>query len=515
MKTLSLEAKRQRGTNCEVIAYLMKKPTETPSLHKNFGGHKALLGQLKKAGELSASTGAMCLVRYKGRYGGKHVLFVNLGTDATGIDRLPLTEKLRRLGALVTQKLASEKVSAAVVHYESFLHQQEVETCDALALSQSLAEGLWLASYKFKKYFSKQDKESFPEKVFITSKDNDEFSVIKKGVDAAEAVTDAVFVARDFGNEPSNELTPAIFADQAKALAKKYGLKATVFDEKKIKQEKMNLLYAVGQGSVHPPRLIVLEYKGPKAKTTLALVGKGMTFDSGGISIKPSARMEEMKHDMCGAAAVVGATLAIAKLKLPINILCVVPAADNMPDGNATQPGHVIKSRSGKTVEINNTDAEGRLILADAVDWTQDQKPDFIIDAATLTGAASVALGKLCAGLMGVDDDLSLTICEASAYSGERVWELPLYKEYMDEMRSEYADMRNTGDSPHGGVMRGGIFIRQFIREGTKWAHVDIANVANDHSVVPYDPRKGASGYGVRLFVDVAKLLSANQFDEE
>jgi leucyl aminopeptidase len=511
MKSLTLEVKRQRNVHCEVVAYSFGKKDKGPSVHKSCSGHSSLLGQLKRAEELPQGSGSV-LVRFKGRYGGKHVLFINLGENAKGIDALAATERLRRLGALVSQKLMAEKISSAVVLYDSFLPlATEEESLDPRLAAQSLIEGLYLACYKFDKYHSKKSTSAGLEKIFVSSKSDKDMADLKTAAKTAKIIGDAVFLARDLGNEPSNELNPAAWADFAKKVAKQNGLKCTVFDEKKILQEKMLLLNAVGKGSAFPPRFIILEWSHPKPKTHLALVGKGMTFDSGGISIKPSARMEEMKLDMCGGAAIMGAAVAIAQLKLPVKLTAVIAAAENMPSGSATNPGNIVKSRSGKTVDIVNTDAEGRLILADALDWVQtERKPDYIIDAATLTGAVGVALGKVCAGLMGNDDDLNLTICEASENSGERVWELPTYKEYFDDLAGGYADMKNVGDGPYGGCQRGGMFIKQFIREGNRWAHIDLAAMAWDHgAIVPYSPRKGASGWGVRLLLDTAMLLGS------
>ncbi len=510
MKTLSLEVKRIRGVSCEVVAYFMKKSGGAPELHKSFGPHKALLTQLKKAGELSGHV----FVRFKGRLGGKHVLFINVGEAAKGLDALRISERMRRLGAVVTQRLAAERVGTAVVHFDSFLVAEKEPSEDLQTQAEAMTEGLLLGGYKFKKYFTKKDSDAFPSAISLTAKDDKQMAALKKGFESGRVLAAATVVARDLGNEPSNELYPETFAKEAAALAKEHGIKCTIFDEKKIRKERMELLWAVGKGSAFPPRFIVLEYTPPKVERHLALVGKGMTFDSGGISIKPSGKMEDMKHDMCGAAAVLGATLAIAKLKLPVKVTCAIAMAENMPSGAAMNPGNIVKGRGGKTVEIANTDAEGRLILADALDWVQDLKPDYIIDAATLTGAVGVALGKICAGLMGNDDDLNLTICEASDLSGERVWELPIYSEYAEGMKSAYADMRNMGEAGQAGTIVGGMFLKNFIRDNVKWAHIDLASVAYDHGATSYSPRKGASGWGVRLLVDVARLMASSRLGE-
>ena len=227
-----------------------------------------------------------------------------------------------------------------------------------------------------------------------------------------------------------------------------------------------------------------------------------------GISIKPSARMEDMKHDMCGSAAVVGAVVAAAKLGIKTRILAVVASAENMPGGKAICPGHILKSRAGKTVEVSNTDAEGRLILADALDYIQDRKPDYVIDLATLTGAVTITLGKTCSALMGNNEDFNNAVKKAAESSGERVWELPLFDEYFDDLKSEYADMRNSGDTPSHGTAKGAMFMKEFIRKDTKWVHLDIAAVAYAVGMLPYYPKKSSTGYGVRLLVELAKSLA-------
>jgi leucyl aminopeptidase len=250
-----------------------------------------------------------------------------------------------------------------------------------------------------------------------------------------------------------------------------------------------------------------LEYI-PTAKSenqkTIAFVGKGVTFDSGGISIKPSMRMEEMKHDMTGAATLMGVTLLAAKMKVPNRIVTILAFTENMPDGSAIQPGNVITSRAGKTVEIINTDAEGRLILADVLDYAHEFKPDVIIDAATLTGAVSIALGKYCCGILGNDEGLIGAIRRCGNDTGERIWELPLFDDYFEDMRSETADMRNSCNDSYGGTIRGAIFLKQFIKKGQKWAHLDIAATAWGLTHLSYMPKRTASGLYVRTLARFA-----------
>jgi leucyl aminopeptidase len=288
-------------------------------------------------------------------------------------------------------------------------------------------------------------------------------------------------------------------------MAKEYGISCKVLDRKALEKEKCGALLGVGQGSANPPYMIVLEYKPKSAKKTLAFVGKAVTFDSGGISIKPGQGMEEMKHDMSGGANVIAATLLAAKLKVPAHIVCVVPSAENMPDGNAIVPSAILTSRNGKTIEVQNTDAEGRLILADALDYAQDYKPDAIVDVATLTGAVVMALSNIAAGIMGNDNKIVSKWKEAAAETEERYVELPIFPEYADDMKSKIADLKNIGAEKGAGSQKGGAFLREFIRKGNKWLHVDVAGTAWATGKFSYQPTNGGTGHTVRTLVQFAR----------
>lgn len=500
---------------CEVVAVAPDSKSglkNSFNVHKDFKDYRGLLDRLNVQAELSTNAGSTCLARFQGVRGGSHVLLVGTGLDKDGINKLGPTERLRRLGAVVAQKLSSEKIKNVLVHLDTFLIPASGLNADPEDAAYAFAEGMGLALYRFDRYFTKQASPSGSSalSVALASADSSKVSAYTKGIARAEAMLEGAYLARDLSNEPSNELHPEDFAARAKKLAATLGLKFRVLDEKAMAKENMGLLAGVGQGSVRPPRLIVLEYNPPKAskKTkTIAFVGKGVTFDSGGISIKPSAKMEDMKHDMSGAAAVMGAAVSAARLKLPVRIITAVAAAENMPSGDAIQPGNILVSRAGKTVEITNTDAEGRLVLADALDYIQDMNPDYVIDLATLTGAATITLGKTCSGLMGNDAAFNTLVENAAKASGERVWELPLFDEYFDDLKSEYADMRNSGDGPSHGTAKGAMFLKQFIRKGTRWVHLDIASVAYAVGFVPYNPKKSATGYGVRILVELAKKI--------
>ena len=321
----------------------------------------------------------------------------------------------------------------------------------------------------------------------------------------AQAIADGVRTVRDLGNAPCNIMTPTVLANRASGVAKAAGLKCTIFKKREIEQMKMGGLIAVNRGSVEEPRFVVIEYNPRKAKKHVALVGKGITFDSGGISIKPAEKMEEMKFDMCGAATVVGTIEAVAKLGLPVRITAIFAATENLPSGSAYKPGEIITMMNGKTVEIVNTDAEGRMILGDALHYACKLKPDHIIDYATLTGACVVALSSEAAGLFTEDDELAQKLIESGERVGDRFWRLPLWDEYKEQIRSEWADMKNTGGR-WGGAITAAVFLKEFV-DCPSWAHLDIAGTAYAEAETSRDAR-GATGAGVRATVSWLESLS-------
>ncbi len=308
----------------------------------------------------------------------------------------------------------------------------------------------------------------------------------------------SVYLARDLANRPANDLTPDALASAAKDMAEEVGgLRVTILGVKELQKEKCGGILGVSQGSAEEPRMIVIEHRPKKPKRSVVLVGKGITFDSGGISIKPSSGMGWMKYDMAGAATVMGVMRTVAELELPIKVVGLIPTAENMPSGTAIKPGDIITLASGKTVEVDNTDAEGRLILGDALAYSARFNPDIILDFATLTGACVVALGHECAGLMGNDRELQDRLAEIGNDVGERVWPLPLYDEYFSYLKSEWADMKNAG-SRWGGAVTAGAFLKQHVPEKVSWAHFDIAGVGyleDEHNGQP----KGGTGFGVVL----------------
>jgi len=363
-----------------------------------------------------------------------------------------------------------------------------------------MAFGIELESYRFDKYHTKLEKSKFAklEKVFFKTSAP---TLSADGFKNYAALANAVRYARDLINEPSNNMTPEIMAHDIKRL-EYLGLKVELLDEKKMKEQNFNLALSVAQGSINKPYVAIVKWNGNKAQKEyqIGLVGKGVTFDSGGISLKPSNGMWDMKQDMAGAAAVVGALKAAALQKLPINVIGVVGLVENMPSGSATRPGDVVTSMSSQTVEILNTDAEGRLVLADCLWYIQSVfGVKKVVDIATLTGAISVALGSEMAGIMGNSQKLVEQIKKAGVLSGEQVWQLPLGEAYNKMMDSDIADMKNISESRGAGSITAACFLERFIQKGVAWAHIDIAGVDKETKGKPLNP-KGATGFGVRLF---------------
>lgn len=365
-------------------------------------------------------------------------------------------------------------------------------------------EGIRLSSYKFDRYQTKNKDEVFVKDVQIILP-KEPTSSLKNAVTRAEVLADAVCVTRDFINEGAIEVTPEYFAKEALTLGKKADLNVEVLDEKALKKENMNLLLAVASGSEkhRPPRVIRLHYK-PKqnaSKKVIALVGKGVTFDTGGLDIKTTEGMLDMKNDMAGAAAVLGTMLALAKLKPHVEVVGYLGCVENSVGPLSYHPGDIFRSRKGLTVEINNTDAEGRLVLADVMSYAQDRdQPDTMIDLATLTGACLVALGQKTAGLFSNDDNLVQSIIQAGKNVGESYWQLPLLSELKESLKSNIADMKNTGDR-YGGSITAALFLQEFVENGVKWAHLDIAGPAINNKTHSYIPVGGA-GFAVRTLVD-------------
>jgi leucyl aminopeptidase len=364
----------------------------------------------------------------------------------------------------------------------------------------ALAEGAWLGLYRFDKYVTtkKNADEGSLLHLHLASDRPAWKRILPAATETASIVCSATVLARDLANAPGNEIHPESLADAAQASGERCGYSVTVWRESELREHDMGGILAVGQGSARPPRFMILEY-GNAAKRPVVLVGKGVCFDSGGISIKPSAGMAEMKMDMSGAAAVIGTFDAVARLGFDVHLVGLIPAVENMPSGTALKPGDIIRHHGGKTSEVDNTDAEGRLILADALAYADSLKPAAVIDLATLTGAVVVALGHVVTGMMGTDSSLMDKLRAAGDRTYERVWELPLYEEYERLIKSDVADVRNVGGR-WAGAITGALFLKKFIGS-YPWIHLDIAGTAMTEESSEYVP-KGGSGVGVRLLTE-------------
>ena len=360
---------------------------------------------------------------------------------------------------------------------------------------QAFTEGLVLGSYSFNDYKTEKDEDIHVTSAIICGKIDNKF------VDKGKILGESVCLSRDLGNHPANILTPTYLAKTAKKISDEHPkMECHVIDGKDLKKMGMGAFHGVAQGAKEPAKMIIVEYKGGrKSQKPIALVGKGLTFDSGGISIKPSAKMDEMKFDMCGSATVLGVLRAVSKLKPRINIIFAIGSTENMPGSNAQRPGDIVTAYNGKTIEVLNTDAEGRLVLADVLSYVnKEYEPSAIIDFATLTGAVLVALGNRASGVMGNDTSFMNEVKKASTLSNEKVWELPLWEEYTREIKGKYADIQNIGQGGLAGTITAGAFLKEFVSD-TPWVHMDIAGTAWGPKEPSYQPKVGATGVAVRL----------------
>lgn len=404
-----------------------------------------------------------------------------------------------KLDEIVLQKVGSNIVA--------FLNSSKIKQANVFFASKDLAQvafGGLLQSYRFNKYFEnkKKNKELKLQEInFVTT----DLAKVQKDFAPLKILAENIFFTRDLVSEPSNILNPESYAEICKDL-KKEGLEVQIFGEAEMEKLGMNALLGVGQGSYKESKMVIIKWNGgKKGDAPLAFVGKGVTFDTGGISIKPSANMEDMKTDMAGSAVVVGLLRNLAQRKAKVNVVGAIGLVENMPSGNAQRPGDVVRSMSGQTIEVINTDAEGRLVLSDVLHYTNTKfKPKFIVDLATLTGAIIVALADVYAGLFSNDDQLAKQIEQCGAKTGERAWRLPIGEEYDEMINSDIADMKNVGSGRGAGSITAAQFLHRFVGK-TKWAHLDIAGVAwrgkGDAMAV-----KGASGYGVRLLDELVKI---------
>lgn len=463
--------------------------------------HTETAKALDTALEDKVITGATCetISFREARFlGFRNVICIGLGAESK-----MSAEVVRQAGAAICKEAKNLKSTEVFVHLDGVISKKS----ETEPYTQAFVEGLLLAAYSFDELKSgKKEKENEATEIHLITK-NAKDKLMQVAFKNATILANCTNFAKRLGDMPGNLMTPTVLAKSTIEAAKGTALKVTAWDKKRIEKENMGGLLGVAQGSAQEPRFIVMEYKGAgKSEAPVAFVGKGLTFDTGGISIKPSAKMEEMKFDMCGGAAVIGTMLAIAQLKLKVNVKAFVPATENMPGSRATKPGDIHRARNGKTFEINNTDAEGRLILSDALCYASEQKPQVIIDAATLTGAMVVALGNVHTGYFTRNSALKSKIEKAAQVSGELVWNMPLTDQHVKDMKGTYADLSNISSANGAGSATAAAFLEQFVGENIPWAHFDVAGTAwACGNRLNYCTPKGATGVMVRTFVEVAK----------
>ena len=444
--------------------------------------------------DMAGKLGVLSIIPVPGKKPAQRILLAGLGKKEN------LTkDTIRFVSGKIAQKARELKLKEfSIITPPSFV-------VDPVSSVAQIVEGAKMALYKFDK-FKAEKVESSPDLTIIVSKSNK----IKNAIKTAEIVADGAIFTKSIANLPPNECTPTTLANFAKTISKKNKMKCNIISKQELKKRGFGGITAVGQGSKNEPKLIILEHsRGPRNVKPIVLVGKAVTFDTGGISLKPGDKMDEMKFDKCGGCTVLGIMKAVSDLKLPINVVGIVPSVENMPGGESYRPGDIIKLYGGKTAEILNTDAEGRLILSDALSYGEKHySPKAIIDFATLTGACIIALGTNVAAIISNNEKLTKKINDSSERTTEEVWELPLNQDYMDMIKSDVADMKNIGIGRAAGTITAAAFLKNAI-EDTPWAHIDIAGVAWTQIATKeksYNP-KGATGFGVRLIMDYLQNL--------
>ncbi len=481
---IKADSRKYYEIECDALAvavYEGEKPSEglLAELDKRTGG---TLASLIETGEFTGKAGEKAYLPNPGEFKARRLLLLGAGKEAE-FDQ----HTTRKLAGIAARTLRGKKArSFAFLLRGTAVGEQ----------AQAAAEGALWSLFEPDKYHTSDKTETQLETLTLVA---DDAEASKAGIERGRIIAEAANFGRDVVNEPSNVMTPTELARKAEEVARDFGLELDVLDEARMKELGMGALLGVGQGSAEPSKLIVLRYT-PKTDSTetIAIVGKGITFDTGGISIKPADGMEKMKYDMAGGATTLAAMRAIAQLKPNVNVLGIVPAVENMPGGRAQRPGDVVRTMAGKTVEVINTDAEGRLVLCDAVAYARKLGATKIVDLATLTGAVSIALGDVYAAILGNNQEWIDSIIAASKAAGEKLWQLPLDKEYREQIKSEIADIQNIGGRK-AGTITGAYFIREFV-EDTPWAHLDIAGTAWNEKAKPH-LAVGPTAVGVRTLV--------------
>ncbi|WP_371323051.1 leucyl aminopeptidase [Dechloromonas sp. ZY10] len=474
----------KQRTACVVVGvYENRKLSLAAELLDNASG--GYLQEIIKRGDLDGKPGSTLMLHRVPGTACERVLLIGLGKEKTFREK-----EFNRALRAATKALNDANLADASL----FLTELPVKKRDSAWRIRQAASVVSETSYRFDRFKSKLDdaRPGLRRLVLIVDRRN-ELPAAEEALQQGLAIAAGTTLARDLGNLPPNICHPTYLAEQARQLASEFKLDCEILERADMEALGMHSLLAVARGSQQPPKLIVLHYRGGAAQDKpIVLVGKGITFDTGGISLKPGAEMDEMKYDMCGAAGVIGTLRAVAGMQLPINLTIVVPATENMPDGNATRPGDIVTSLSGQTIEILNTDAEGRLILCDALTYSQRFEPDTVIDVATLTGACVVALGQVASGLFANDDHLARELLDAGEEADDRAWQMPLWEDYQDLLKSPFADMANIGGR-WGGAITAACFLARFTKE-YRWAHLDIAGTAWKSGA-----DKGATGRPVPL----------------
>jgi leucyl aminopeptidase len=494
IRVLRGQIQKQRGEALVVNLFEGARPGgATRAVDQALGG---LISQALDSGDFKGKKNELLLLypdRRRREPEVRRVLVVGLGKQADFT-----LETARQAAGTAARRLQDLGVEEAL----TALHGGGAGGLEPEEAAQALAEASALACYRFDHYRGGDQDHRRLRRLTVVESEAARLGAIRRGLRAGSAIAAAACLARDLGNHPGNVATPSYLAGVARRLARRWGLRCQVIGRRGMRQLGMGALLGVAQGSAQEPRFIVLEHNRKAGGRPLVFVGKGVTFDSGGISLKPGEKMEEMKFDMSGAAAVLGAMQAVASLKVPRYVVGLVAATENLPDGRAFKPGDILRTLTGKTVEIVNTDAEGRLVLADALGYARRLKPAALIDLATLTGACVVALGHWASGMFTNDEPLAEQVRRAGERTGERVWPLPLWEEHREQIKSDFADMKNTGGRP-AGASTGAALLAEFAGD-CPWVHLDIAGTAWNTQARPYAP-KGCAGLGVRLLAEVAR----------
>jgi len=488
---ITLESRPSTGLETEALVSYVFEATDpvqgrVAEIDQSGGG---LLRRLAKSGELTGKMLEFTLVHAPAGLQAARLLLVGAGKREQWDSAI-----LRKVAGAALRYLKSRSVR----NFAMLVREGEAKEESA----QAIVEGLLTADFESDKYKTDKKNDKRIEAVLIAGYSEAERAKGEKGVAKGRVIADSQNFARDLINEPSNKLTPSILAQKAEAMAKAAGLTVEILDEKKIADLKMGAVLSVAQGSTEPPRMIVITYNPPSAKPgapVIGLIGKAVTFDTGGISIKPSEGMEKMKYDMAGGATMIGVMRALATLKPAVKVICVVPATENMPGGRAQKPGDIQTAMSGKTIEVLNTDAEGRLILADGVHYAKQLGATHLIDAATLTGAIVVALAGVNVGVFGSDRAFTDKLLSSAKTAGEKMWPMPVDEEYREFIKGTVADIQNISSGKGGGATIGAMFIKEFTGD-SPWIHLDIAGTAWNDETKPW-LAKGPTGVGLRTLV--------------